>query len=276
MEEHQYKKAFWILVIFIVLSGLAFAIYYLFVYKKSQDAASSPDIIEEKQPAPVLLEKPIIEETKKIPELEGITLDNSDDVVSKLVRELSSHPQLAAWLMNKDLIRKFTVVIENIVKNASPRSHVKFLAPKADFQVIEKNGKLYVNPESYRRYDLIAEVFASLDPQGCAELYKQLKPLIQEAYQELGYPTQDFDEALFNAFIILLKTPVVEGDILLEKKVIRYKMMDRKLEKLSTAQKHMLRMGPQNMQKIQGKLREIARALGMPDNQLPQPSVYSQ
>jgi len=33
-------------------------------------------------------------------------------------------------------------------------------------------------------------------------------------------------------------------------------------------------MGPQNTRKIQNKLREMAAALGVPENQLPQPQVY--
>jgi hypothetical protein len=40
------------------------------------------------------------------------------------------------------------------------------------------------------------------------------------------------------------------------------------LEELSPAQKHLLRMGPANVQKIQSKLRELASALGVSSSEL--------
>lgn len=270
----KYRKAIWIGAIAIALVGIGFGIYFLFIYEKPEEPPAKPKVIKE-EPSPVPSEKPISEEEKRVRELARLVLDTSDDVVRKFAQELSSHPQLATWLKNEDLLRKFTAVVANIANGESPRSHIEFLAPKEDFQVMEKNGSLYINPDSYKRYNLAADVFASLDADGCVELYEQLKPLVQEAYRDLGHRTQDFQEALFKAIIELLKTPVIEGDILLEEKVISYMMADPKLEQLSPAQKHLLRMGPENVRKIQAKLREIALALGIPENQLPPSIVYS-
>ena len=39
---------------------------------------------------------------------------------------------------------------------------------------------------------------------------------------------------------------------------------DRRLEALSPAQRHLLRMGPRNVRMIQGELRTLAAALGVP------------
>lgn len=41
-----------------------------------------------------------------------------------------------------------------------------------------------------------------------------------------------------------------------------YEYPDEEIEGLSPAQRHLLRMGPRNVQRIQEKLREIQRALG--------------
>ncbi len=46
-------------------------------------------------------------------------------------------------------------------------------------------------------------------------------------------------------------------------KVKTYRYVDPKLEALSPAQKQLLRMGPENAQKIQAKLRELAGVLGL-------------
>jgi len=52
-------------------------------------------------------------------------------------------------------------------------------------------------------------------------------------------------------------------------------MADEDLENLSDAQKHLLRMGPQNTRKIQNKLWEMAVALGVPKSQLPNPPGHA-
>ena len=274
----KYRKTIWTVVIVIALVGIGFGIYYYLIYKKPPTPSApppSPAEVTEEQPAPVPAEEPISEEERKLQEeLLQLGLDGSDNMVRQLAQGLSSHPQLSVWLKNEDLLRKFTAVVDNIATRSIPRAHVEFLAPKGDFHIMEKNGLVYIDPDSFNRYNLVADVFASLDAEDCAKLYHQAKPLAQEAYRDLGYPTQDFQQTLFKAIIELLKTPLIEGDIQLEKKVITYMMVDPKLEQLSPAQKQLIRMGPENVRKIQAKLREIALALGMPESQIPQSVVY--
>jgi len=274
----KYKKIILIVVVFIAFVGIGFGVYYFSVYnklKKPEKALPLPkEVVTKEQPSQIPLKKTVKKE-EETSELAGLDLDKSDDIVRKLVKELSSYPQLAVWLTNEDLIRRFTAVVDNIATGFSPRPHIEFLAPKEPFQVIKKGKLIYINPTSYKRYNLIVDVFTSLDTEGCVKVYKKLKPLFQKAYQELGYPTQDFQDTLFKAIIELLKTPIIKGKILLERKVVTYKMVDPKLEQLSPAQKHLIRMGPENVRKIQAKLREIALALGIPENQLPPPRIYS-
>lgn len=105
-------------------------------------------------------------------------------------------------------------------------------------------------------------------------LLKQLNPLLDEAYKELGYPEEKFEDSLFEAFSLLMSTPVVYGDIYLRKKVISFAFKDPKLEKLNAAQKHLLRMGPENVKQIHTKLKEIAKKIGFQLDQLPQVKSY--
>ena len=273
----EYKKI--VLIAVIVIALVSIGIYYLLVYEQpkqiflSNKGLEKPQEVIKKPPSQVPAEKPAIKEQRRIPEV-ALDLDKSDDTLRKLTKECSSYPQWAIWLSNKNLMRRITAVIDNIAQGVSPRPHIPFLAPQAKFQVIKRNGLVYLNPASYKRYNLIADVFASLDVEGCVKIYQQLRPLFQEAYQELGYPNQDFQDTLFKAIIELLKTPLVKGEILLKKKVITYQMVDPQLEQLSPAQKHLIRMGPENTLKIQEKLREMALALGIPQNQIPQSRVY--
>ena len=271
MEEHT--KVSLIAVILIAIIGLIFGIYYFLIKEKPKQI--QPQSVKIQKKISGIPEKKPVKEEKKFPELKVITLDNSDIKIRELAKKISSHPLFIIGLKQEDLIRKFTAIVDNIANGESPRPHLEFLAPKESFKVIKSKGKIYISPESYRRYNSIADVFYSLDTRACVEFYRQIKPLIQEAYRELGYPNKDFDETLKRAIIELLKTPIVEGEIELKEKVVTYKIADPKLEELSAPQKHLLRMGTENVLKIQDKLREFAIELGIPESELPEPIIYT-
>jgi len=210
-----------------------------------------------------------VPEEKAAPETPLPPLADSDPLARELASALSSRPELAAWLATKDLIQTFAAAVDNVAEGASPRPHLPFLAPEGLFRAEQRKDRLYVGAKSYARYDSIADVVASLEPQGCAQLYQRLKPLIDEAYRELGHPATSFDDALRRAITRLLATPVVEGQVELTPRVISYAFADPGLEAMSPAQKHLLRMGPRNVRMIQAELRQIAGALGIPDGDLP-------
>lgn len=190
-------------------------------------------------------------------------LDASDALVRELVGKLSEHPKLAAWLASDELLRRFAVAVDNVAEGKSPRRHLTFLDPGDDFESVYKNGLAVVDAQSYARYDAPAQLFASLDAAEVARLYRSLEPLIDAAYRDLGYPDRNFDDTLAAAIEELLATPIPESDVALLPKVSSFEFADPSLEKLSPAQKHLLRMGPQNARRIQRKLTEIRDELGL-------------
>jgi hypothetical protein len=197
-------------------------------------------------------------------------LDQSDAVVRELVRQLTSHPQVAAWLATDGLIRNFTVVMANTADGATPARHLRVLRPREPFSVITSTNGIVLDPRSYRRYDDIAAAVASIDPPGAARIYATLKPRVAEAYGDLGHPDTPVDQALERALVTLLQTPVVEGPIHLHPvKGTGYAFDDPRLESLTDAQKQLLRCGPENMKRMQDSLRAIALALGIPASRLP-------
>ena len=199
-------------------------------------------------------------------------LDQSDSVVRDLVQKISSHPQVAAWLTTKGLIRNFAVVVTNIADGTTPAVHLQVLRPSTAFQVTERGGDLFIDPSSYHRYDGLAAAVSSIAPADAARLYATLKPRIEEAYRDLGYPSASFDRSLERAIVLLLKTPVTEGSVRVQPHgAVGYAYADPRLESLTAAQKQLLRTGPANVRAIQSSLRAIALALGIPAERLPAP-----
>ncbi len=195
------------------------------------------------------------------PELEVPPLDGSDEMVRSLIRTLSAHPRLAAYLAPEALVRRFVAAVVNIANGESPRPQLGFLEPKGDFRVSEREGTLYVDSASYARYDLVTDIFDSLDDEQSLELYRQLKPLFDEAYQELGYPGGDFDDPLARAIDRVLLAPVPAGRVTVKRRVNTYRYADPALEALGPVAKHLHRMGPANARTVQSKLRLLRASL---------------
>jgi len=209
-------------------------------------------------PAPVVTPSPAADNSGPFA---GISLATADPVLRKLAAELSSRPELAQWLLNEDLIRRFVAAVDNIGRGKDPRVHLEFLKPVGAFRVRHVGEKTFIDPLSYRRYDTIADVVASLDTEGLTRLYRDIKPLLEEADREISPPGESFDAHLRAAIDELLAVPVPEGDVEVKAKVVTWLYADPALEGLSPAQRHLLRMGGENIRKIQAKLREIKAAL---------------
>ena len=253
------KKKAAVLVGAVILVVAAIAVYYFF-FKPSQPPEVAESVLQEES-----LTAEIQPEEETIEPLE-VELNKSDELVRELVGVLSSHPALAEWLMTDYLIRRFVATVDLIAKGESPRRPMDFIEIDGDFQIREEDGQVFLDPAGYERYVRVAAVMMSLDAEGCTILYQRLKLPIQQAYREMGYPDADFNVTLKKAITKLLETPVVRERIYIEKDVLTYVYSDPELEKLSTPQKHLLRMGPDNMSVIQTKLKEIARYLGFYKN----------
>lgn len=241
---------------------------YLFVLTPKESPKTTPDIQKVVQPGKKSVEKPKAEEDKEEriqrPELEPVELDlsASDDPVRSLAGVLSQHSQWGKWLEKENLIRRFVAVVDNIATGESPAYHLSFLQPSQPFVVHEEGDRMLVDPKSYQRYDGLTEVILSLDMKSCSELYYRLEPNFEKAFSELGHPEISFQKRLRVAMKRIFNIPVTTGLIEVKKKVVAYRYVDPQLENLTAAQKHFLRMGPENLRKIQSKLKELYFFLG--------------
>lgn len=241
-----------------VLVGLAAAGYFL-LWRKPAPAPADVRVHTEQSVPATGAAKPVAEPGEAI---ELPPLDQSDAIVRELVGRLSSHPLAAAWLTTDQLIRNFTTVVLNVANGRTPSAQLTRLKPREAF--IATGGPApAIDSRSYRRYDAYADAFAALDAKGAASLYATLKPRIEDAYRELGYPEGDFDRTLERAVNELLRTPVVDGPVSLASRSVGYEFADSRLESLSSAQRQLLRTGPRNTRLIQQKLREIAPLAGL-------------
>jgi hypothetical protein len=87
-------------------------------------------------------------------------LNETDALVRELVKKISSHPRVAAWLATDDLIRSFTTAATNVAEGKTPARQLPMLRPSSGFRVLERGGDLVIDPRSYERYDALAAAAA--------------------------------------------------------------------------------------------------------------------
>jgi hypothetical protein len=248
-----------VLILAVVVTG-----YWVFRYRSAGGSVSDTAA---PATAPVVERSPLGTEAEPI---EVAPLDESDPVVRELMRKLSSHPSVVAWLATDDLIRAFTAVVSNIASGERATVHVPALKPRGAFQVDERGEDLVISSQSYARYLPLATAATSIDPGALARLYTTLKPRIEEAYRELGYPDTPFDQTLERAIVLLLATPIPSGPVPVEPDGgTGYRFAQPALEKLTPSQKLLIRFGPENARMVQTSLRNVALALGIPEARLP-------
>lgn len=252
------KRPVWpFLLLALVVVGVV--IYFL---RSSPEAEPVTEPVAEETTEPAITEPAA--EKSEIVIGEVPALEQSDPWLREIVQQLTTHPEIAKWLVTDELTRTAVVVVDNVAEGKPPSSHMDFLAPAEGFQVSELGGKTVIDTESYRRYDEIVDVIESIDTRGAARLYQAMQPMLQEAYEDLGYPGQSFEAALGRAVKRLLAVPVVDGPIEVEPEIASYRFADSNLEQLSPVAKQFLRLGPENLRRLQTKVRALARAAGIP------------
>ena len=191
-------------------------------------------------------------------------LGESDPFVREMARKLSDHPQLAKWVAPEDLVRRFVASVDNMARGKSPSPHLGHMAPSGSFTASAgETGELVIDPRSAARYDLLTDVFVSLDIGATVRLYYEMEPLLEEAYDELGDPSRTFADTLDRAVLRLIEAPIPDGEAVLEKHLLTYRYVDPNLENADAATKHLMRLGPENAARVKNKLQFLRDALDL-------------
>lgn len=190
-------------------------------------------------------------------------LEESDTLVLENVEQFSQQTLISDYLFTQGMLSSAVVFIDNFSRGDFIARFSLLHSPTQPFMVTKSDGKLFIDPRSYQRYDNYANYINSIDSQQFVQSYQTLKPLIDEAYQEISYPGSDFNDTLNNAIELLLTTPVLTYPIELKSPSVMYLYNDPALESLNDAQKFLLRMGPDNLLKMKKKLREIQSELAI-------------
>lgn len=190
-----------------------------------------------------------------------LTLETSDDELRVELAGAGDSDLLIAVLTNDDLVQRSASMIDGMSRGILLGKVLPVAPPKGKFTTITEQGNEYMDPAGYERYDSYAQSIEALDTDTLASTFHRFRPLLEEAYGTLGYPKEDFDNALIRALDRVLLTPEITEPIELKRKEAIYQYADPELEELTDLQKQLLRMGPDNINKIKRQAAALRAAL---------------
>jgi Protein of unknown function (DUF3014) len=256
------KDSFWIwgvvLGVFLVAVGVA-------VYFYQRESAAPPPAPVAAAPPPVVTEPTAVAPAPTPPPARTLplpALDDSDTDVQGGLTELLGPEAIARFLVPERIVRNIVVTIDNAPREQMALQQRPVKPTPGEFIASGPEDMLIISPQNYARYAPLIAAVRRIDAKTLVALYRGMQPLFQEAYEDLGHPNEQFNARLIEVIDHLLKAPDVPSPVRLVRPSVRYRFADPALESLSSGQRLLIRMGPDNAAVIKAKLREIRAELG--------------
>lgn len=246
----------------VVLAAIA-ALYYFYVARGPVQVAAPPPSAKSAAPAPAepAIEHPVPPGSGEAPSQPLPALNDSDQPISAALTAVPGDAPLANFLVPQDLVRHIVATVDNLPRKKVAVGLRPLKPPPGEFAVAGSADHLTLSPDNYKRYTPFVDLVKAVDVKQLAAAYFRFYPLFQQAYEDLGYPTEYFNDRVIEVIDHLLETPDVKGPIALVQPNVMYLYADPQLEALSAGQKTLIRMGPENEGIIKAKLRELRVAL---------------
>lgn len=197
-------------------------------------------------------------------------LEASDAYVETALTELLGKKNVLTFLQLDGFARRVVATVDNLGREHAPPMVWPVNPTPGRFSTRGQAGAETIHPDNGQRYTPFVLFVESVDTAQAVRLYIRLYPLLQQAYEELGFPRRYFNDRLVAVIDQLLAAPVqdapvavslveVKGTVPSERPWVRYEFADPKLEALSAGQKVLIRTGPVNHRRLRAKLLEVRK-----------------
>ena len=164
------------------------------------------------------------------------------------------------FLATPGVVRRIVVTVDNLGREKLPLLTRAVGAIPGSLAVRRDGERIFISETNYARYTPYVQAIAQLDVAKLVALYRNLYPLLQQAYGEVGKPGHYFNDRVVAVIDDLLATPALTGNVELVQPSVYFRFRDPALEASPAGQKLLLRMGPANAAAVTDKLAAL-RAL---------------
>ncbi|MDR2215927.1 MAG: DUF3014 domain-containing protein [Nevskiaceae bacterium] len=191
-------------------------------------------------------------------------LEDSDAPLAAELATLVGAPSVSAWLVPDGVARRFVATVDNLtrekvterIRAVRPVSGA-FAVDRAPIDTATGEERITLASENYARYAPAVRLLTALDVRQVGQLYRTYYPLLQQAYEDLGYPGRYFNDRLVEVIDHLQAAPSPAQPPALVQPKVMYEFADAALESRSAGQKLMIRMGPQNAATVKSWLASL-------------------
>ncbi len=189
------------------------------------------------------------------------SLDNSDAFVRDRMLLIKHKSELQSWLNTDDLLRRSASYLDGLARGNTLSKVFPLTPPEGSFAMHKDGETIWLNAGNYERYDSTVGVLTSFNMKSMGQLFHFMRPLLENAFAEMGYRPRQMDGIILQAIDNILATPIIVEPIRLTRDSVAYKFADPELEALLPVQKQLLRTGPENTQRLQQQALALKDAL---------------
>ncbi|MBT5068169.1 MAG: DUF3014 domain-containing protein, partial [Halieaceae bacterium] len=220
-------------------------------------------------PAPIAAQAPaapiaapvVTEVQPKIPPAPVVSEETGDQYARESIDAVNGGKALAQFVAGDYVVERAVAIIDALRRGEVPYKLLPVGKPSTTFPISDNGLRVTLDTAGFSRYDGFAQWVGGLDTPALISLLNDYERIATQALTRMGVTDFDIRSALLAATTQILSTPQVAVDAELMRREANWVYMDPELEALSSLQKQVLRMGPENADIVQQKARDIRGAL---------------
>ena len=221
----------------------------------------APMPIETEAPAAPIAAPVITELQPKIPPAPAVSEETGDQYARESIDAVNGGKALAQFVAGDYVVERAVAIIDALRRGEVPYKLLPVGKPSTTFPISDNGLRVTLDTAGFSRYDGFAQWVGGLDTPALVSLLNDYEMIATQALTRMGVTDFDIRSAVLAATTQILSTPQVSVNAELMRREANWVYMDPELEALSSLQKQVLRMGPENADIIQQKARDIRGAL---------------
>lgn len=221
----------------------------------------APMPIEAEAPAAPIAAPPVTEVQPKIPPAPVVSEETGDQYARESIDAVNGGKALAQFVAGDYVVERAVAIIDALRRGEVPYKLLPVGKPSTTFPISDNGLRITLDTAGFSRYDGFAQWVGGLNTPALVSLLNDYEMIATQALTRMGVTDFDIRSALLAATTQILSTPQVSVDAELMRREANWVYMDPELEALSSLQKQVLRMGPENADIVQQKARDIRGAL---------------
>ena len=221
----------------------------------------APMPIEAQAPAAPIAAPPVTEVQPKIPPAPVVSEETGDQYARESIDAVNGGKALAQFVAGDYVVERAVAIIDALRRGEVPYKLLPVGKPSTTFPISDNGLRVTLDTAGFSRYDGFAQWVGRLNTPALVSLLNDYEMIATQALTRMGVTDFDIRSAVLAATTQILSTPQVSVDAELMRREANWVYMDPELEALSSLQKQVLRMGPENADIVQQKARDIRGAL---------------